>query len=633
MNYFVADLRKQPKLVLRGVMLIGTLILFSNIAFQDYLTWLYNKMFLVVVPVFLTAHALSQDYEHNREGILFTTNTPIYNQMLKRFLYGWFCGQLVVLLSFISAYVFGLEESFISYLTLLINSSFLSVIGLTAGNITKRSLVGYGIPLSYWMIQAVAGFRANELIKYVSVLINIELKNEVIWGNLVVLTLISIVLLLYNIWYIGKGENIRGLLIKFATVFFAVISLTGGIYYYNTVYYPSTIQYKILNNTQVDTFFVVDTKNTVVTNFLKGRNINYKSLDTLGDQKLNNKNIVYIIENKKKPERFNFVNVNRFGVEINQLLIEQGKAVGVIKLSTASEGSYEVLLESNHWSEGDLKCLFEQKMGNFVVVNKGKVIGYSNFDLIRNNIVSNLKIIRPSIVMKKGDVRVVYRGLSIDKVEHILNIWSEVYSAFKKLGITKDVKSTLYIQTGEFEPKRADAVNIYISSQKDFLSPQYGGQDWVRYIAMTTIEDSLFRKIDDENIRSAWSNYVFDSWFIPLIQDKELLAQYNLQSPPKEYYEEFASLLEKDNSTFTILDFANLGLYIGYFSDQNREKSASIISEIMSSSTVVDLSKLEEIFKKYYEHDNVEKIFKIYSNSRKAALLYNTKGWVDDMDK
>lgn len=205
--------KTRPKTLLLGTILLFLYTLLANLAFNDTVTWFYIKLFIIVFPVFYTGNVISNEYEYGRSGIIFTSKTPIYMQGLTHFLSALFANCIMIIVMYLSAYVVGLEYNFWGFITLIAYASFLSVLAFTFSNLTKKNAVGYAVAILYWGLFFMAGTKANELLMPISTLININLQYDIVWYNVLSMLSFSLILLLFNIWWLGRGEGIRKTLV------------------------------------------------------------------------------------------------------------------------------------------------------------------------------------------------------------------------------------------------------------------------------------------------------------------------------------------------------------------------------------------------------------------------------------
>lgn len=201
--------KTRSKTLLLGTILLFLYTLVCTLGFKDAISWFYIKLFVIVFPVFYTGNVLSEEYEHNRSYIIFTTKTPIYVQGFTQFLSALGANCVMIFIMYISAYMAGLEHSLLGVFPLLAYTCFLSALAFTFSNLTRKNAVGFAVALLYWGLFFMAGTKANEMLMPLSTLININLQYDIVWYNVLSMLSFAIMLFLFNIWFIGKGEGIR----------------------------------------------------------------------------------------------------------------------------------------------------------------------------------------------------------------------------------------------------------------------------------------------------------------------------------------------------------------------------------------------------------------------------------------
>ncbi|WP_099188430.1 ABC transporter permease [Tepidibacter mesophilus] len=189
------------------ILSIFVLSAFYSYITNDYTTWSFTKYSLQLLPAFFICHAISEVYENDREGILFTSSTPIFKQMKKRIKWGIMFSQITIFILFAIAIYIGLEIGWSKWIITSINSLFLSTIGLTMANLFKKSMAGYASVILYWGLCLVGGSKLAEKMWLISISMNTEIYYKTIWESLSVMSLISCILYILNIFYIGKKEK------------------------------------------------------------------------------------------------------------------------------------------------------------------------------------------------------------------------------------------------------------------------------------------------------------------------------------------------------------------------------------------------------------------------------------------
>ncbi|MGL4738201.1 MAG: hypothetical protein ACRCW2_12190 [Cellulosilyticaceae bacterium] len=120
--------KTHPKTLLLGTGVIFFYTLIATLGMKDIVSWFYIKLIITILPVFYAGNAISNEYEYNREGILFTSKTPIYMQGLTRFSTALFANCIMITLMYLSAYASGLEHNLLGFVPLIAYACFLSIL-------------------------------------------------------------------------------------------------------------------------------------------------------------------------------------------------------------------------------------------------------------------------------------------------------------------------------------------------------------------------------------------------------------------------------------------------------------------------------------------------------------------------
>jgi hypothetical protein len=627
--------KMQSKIIIRGMMVFIILSIVGNIS-RDYNTWHYMKGLLIVMPVFLISNILSEEYACFREGILFTCRMPVYRQMLKRFLWSWAFSQVLILIAYLSAFFVGLEYNFSRYIALMIISTFLSLLGLTASNISRKSLVGFAIPLAYWGLQMVLGFKFNESIKLFSVIVNVEIITQMVWMNLIVLFILSVIMLIFNIWYVGKGEKIRIPLLKYSAIVLVVAFMGTGICYF-IHYSKDTAASKILRDK--DTIFVIDSDNSSVYEFVNNRKINYTHLKDFDIKKTDN-NIVFITESNSPnlkiiKEKNNFmkkINTNNEGVEVDDISVLNGSAYRAVCLNPENNKQQLVYMESTCWNEKSLELLFNEKRGNFIAVKDDICLAKSYYNVKNISSLSDkikLRYKNSWLMKKKGDVRVLFRDIPKAgvKIDDIVDIWAITYEELNKRVKEKiDVNTLQMYYRDNGENLHKNAVKVEIRDRRSFEPAKFTREPFVEIIPDSAIEQLIFKNIEDNAIKGAWSDYLKNTIIIQAFgerADKEFLEinyHKDIRNYPKEYIENIENRMKSisNKEDYKISDAYYVAVYMLNSLYNNTEDLSTFIDEIYRTENKINNKELESILSKYCRETKISGLFDIYNKASKV---------------
>ncbi|WP_027626359.1 ABC transporter permease [Clostridium lundense] len=223
---------KQQSKLLVLIVLVLALLNVLTIVMKDDITWGYYTMLYCILPVVFTANIFSREIENKTDFLIFTSRTPKYIILIKKFLCNWLAIEALISLLYIIAFAFGLETSFKKLLSIFIYSTILSLVGLIAALISKKTLIGYGIPIGIWTAQMLAGTRWSQEHSLISVVINIFLDTSV-WSNLLFLGALIVPLAMFCVFIVSKGENGRKNIILVGTAF-SIIIISLNLFAYNS---------------------------------------------------------------------------------------------------------------------------------------------------------------------------------------------------------------------------------------------------------------------------------------------------------------------------------------------------------------------------------------------------------------
>lgn len=209
MFQFKLAYKMRSKTLLIGTLLLAAYTVLGVVGLKDGVSWFYIKLFLPILPVFYASNVVSEEYEHSRAGIIFTTCTPIYIQVIKRFLSALFLNCGLISFLYICAYSVGFEKSLLGIFPMLAYTCFFCTLGLTFCNLTHKNAVGYAVVVLYWGLFFMVGNKANEVMMPISTMINMDLYYDIVWYNVLCMFALALILFLFNIWLVGRGEGIR----------------------------------------------------------------------------------------------------------------------------------------------------------------------------------------------------------------------------------------------------------------------------------------------------------------------------------------------------------------------------------------------------------------------------------------
>ncbi|MFD3158716.1 hypothetical protein ACFIJ5_18050 (plasmid) [Haloimpatiens sp. FM7330] len=631
----------QSKIVRRGVIgIVGAAILLILLNRKPVL-WNSIKIFFIIIPLFLTVNVLSDEYIQHREGILFTCKTPIYKQMLIRFFHGWIFSEGAILICYLFALALGLEYNLEKFLAILIISTFLSMLGLTFSNLSKKPLLGYIVPIAYWVLFLAQGARFNEKFMGISVMINLILTSQMVWSNIISLSVFSIILLLFNIWYIGKGEKIRKPLLKGSCGALAAIFIIFLIFSYN-INSKRTIAQRIIKNTK-DTIYVLACDDNEAKKFLEDRGIKYVSLKNLNYDNLDKSNAVFIsdtnCENIKKDIGFkNKIKIDDDGISIDDFNIVDGSSYRVTAQNPRNIKKSIVFMESKDWTENELKALFDKKTGNFIALKDDTCLFKSNYSLKNpDSMIDNMEMAYKGawLMKKKEDVKIMYRNIPKAKVtvDDLLDIW---YVSHKELNamVEDDIDvDTLQIYFMDNPSNLSDnALKIRVRDRRKFDAPT-GNNTWIQDIAQSAIDDILLKNISDKDLKSGWGYYLFNTRIVTALAgdlDKYIL-DYNyreVNGDIRDFYGNYADSLSKEvkriekdiSSKRSNIDYASANIL--YSIDNEKSDLYKLIDTIYKSDTPIDKVGFEKIFNSKFALD--DNPINFYSEVKEKCDNYGT---------
>ncbi|WP_105615853.1 ABC transporter permease [Vallitalea okinawensis] len=188
--------------------------------------WLMVQYVLLLVPTFFIGSVISEVFENKREGFLFVSKTPAYRQLITRVLWGIFYSQAYIGILFLIAILTGTEISALRWVIVSVDSMFLAMLALTAANITRNSLYGYGLVIIYWGLNLLLGSVFAEKIWFMSIFLNLSLMYTTHYNSLMTLTQFTLLLFLFNVIWLSRFEKAWRFLLKFTSL---ILVITLGI--------------------------------------------------------------------------------------------------------------------------------------------------------------------------------------------------------------------------------------------------------------------------------------------------------------------------------------------------------------------------------------------------------------------
>lgn len=641
LNY---NFRIQSPVIRAAIIVVALACILLLIISKENDGWNKLKMFLSLIPLFLIVNVLSEEYVQNREGILFTCKTPIYKQMLTRILYAWIFSEVVLFICYLAAFINGNENNFHRFLPILIMSTFLSLLGLTASNLSKKPLLGFIVPMGYWIFFILQGAKFNETFNFVS-FINLMLTSQMIWVNLISLSLISIVLLVFNIWYVGKGEKIRKPLLRYTFGVVVFIICIMGIHSHY-IYNRSIVQSKLMNNK--DTIYILDERSPKVEKFLQNKGVKYSIMENFNINNFGKNNIVFICNKnckdiKKDIKVLDYINFNDDGLQINDFNIVDASCFRFTAANPGNNKKHIVFMQSKNWTDEELNLLFNEKKGNFIAAKGNSCLFESNYNLKKDySMTDNLKIHDEGawLMKSKKDVKIMYRYTPKAKVtiDDLLDTWYVVHKELKKTTGEDLAVNTLQIYD-RYKPINlsSNALKIGINDIRSFDAPQSSMDErWTQTIAVEALENIVFKNIKDEKIRGGWSEYLFYTRMIPAFKElKKEILDYNYKMTNgniTEFYGDYyKSLQEKINTAKnkTYIDEDNIqvaGNNILYSFDDKKDSLYKIVRMIYKSKYPINESQLEKMCSENYDAGETQSVFKFYDEVKETCGKYGGLG-------
>ncbi|MEF9951078.1 MAG: DMT family transporter [Clostridium sp.] len=636
---FIYYLKIQSNMVLRGLIIFCIVSLISILVLKDITTWGFIKIACIIIPMFVSTSSLVDIYENKMDGILFSSLKPKHEQVIIKFLYGWGLAEVMVFVLYIVAYFANLEDGFLTWIYILIYSTFLSSLGFFISVFAKTYLVSIIVPLAYWAVQLLGGIRFNEVIKPVSIVIGMELNEKIIWSNIIVISLLSIVFCWISLWILSKGEkfqiklrNVTGVI----TVILACILI--GYTYFD--YKKDTQQYEVINNKLNNSIYVLETDSDVVKDYLKSRGFKYISISQLTTKDLNN-NIVYITSKDsqlRKAPKFIRDEISNIRSENNIITFDRVgvsdiRGFRILDTNNINPNKSVIYMYSDIWDKEQLDLLFNKKEGNFVAVSN-KILAESNYSKFTiNNLLENIELYQDTnFIQSKNSTYIKYRNKEHVKIGEILDIWNNVYLATKEYVLDKNKINTLQLYEDKLnENNNVGKLILPVKSAKNFKSYKTGGMNWINEISILAIENMIFKNVKDEELRYSWSYYYYNR-MLALDKLNNINKQYIKDNYEYDIYEEAKEYINSIHSLDTNIDSYEFGddFYIGskildYILESNKQNSEKAIKDIGHSVNGIYMDNIVDILSEGNNSEKVEEIVSSYQKAKSFSQLYNTK--------
>lgn len=636
MNFYYY-IKTQPKLAIKGVIIYVLMIFVSIVFFQDYTTWKILKASLILLPIFFTANTLSDDIEQSRDGMLFTARKPIYQQMLLKFTTSWLFCQILLLILFSSAYITGMETSFMGWLVILINSTFLSLLGLTAGNLSRHTLVGYSIPLGYWVVQMMAGLKINEAIAPLSVILNLELTRNLHWGSMQTLAILSVILMMFNLWYVSKGEGLRRYLLLYTLpVILLLVLIGGGIFYYHDLR-TATIQTKIIQGSPEQRIIVLDNVSPVVAEYLQEHGYSFFTPEELKATDWVDHHLIWIAETdsqaknemRKHTDLLEVVQVIPDGVQLNEYCVSGGKAFRMLLTNPVNVKKYVIYFESAEWNPTQLALLFKEERGNILIVDDKDWLVKSNYSTEHPNLSSTqLNLNEQTWLMAEADgVEIRFRNISIEHIEQFLAICSVVQKELRPFMPTPLAFKPLQIYYKNPGKLDKESYRVEVRSKRDLQPKREGGRDWVRDLSMVYLNPLLIN-IEDSNLRYSWANYLLNTRLLPAMQQKlgdlYMFGDLNKLHSKSQYLADLEALMKTERK-IQYYDVASAGAAILYTFEKNSGNLVGIIREIAQEKEALAEEIIIDMLGRYINSLNLAVPINLYHEANEDAKSFKAQ--------
>ena len=611
---------------IKYIMVILLLLVIVTSIMGDSYTWTMLKLTLVVLPSLFTVDIISEVYEKKLEGMIFLTSTPLYKQFIKRFLAGILLGGIAIITSFSIAALGKLTTFTItSCLLILLSSIYIALLGVTFSNITKKSILGFFISIIFIGIFMTSS-DFNERYLLISPLINsLYITQDFYLSNILSLTIMSLLLFYFNIFWLSKGEKIR----ETASILFLILFvIIGSILFGNFAYgnYERNKLNRIVGNLENETQYILLIENKAVKDFMVKKGFAY-SEDINKIKGYKDKNIV-IISDKKNLDLLNIDNLSfvENGINFDGKIILNGSAICIAKDNLYNKNKKSIFFISNNWNEKQLKMFFDGGLDNLVIMDdKDWLLKSKNTNIKNTN--RNIELNENTWYTDSYEnTRIIYRYMtSSEKKNEISKIWNIVYKNLVDLTKNNKVDNLLQlrmISNLQYDellyPERFNIETLKIR----FNSHKEGGKDWTEYITQEALEKILFKNISNSNMVGGFSDYIRINFIMPSLFDslgeeywKENIdkLRYYIPNENKDYYiKDITTTLNKSEFN-SIYDSSDIAAYIlnrcyeidsSYFS--------KVLNDIYSSENKeLEVMDIQNIIRKYYSNE-LDELFEKY---------------------
>lgn len=589
-------------------------------------SWGFTVIALTILPSFLTYNIISEVYEYTREGIVFTTKTPIYEQLIKRFMLRWGVGVGIITIIYTIGYMKGFEDDFFIYFVIILYATFLSLLGVTFSNLLKNSVMGVAIILIFWGSSLFTTIFVNkDLLWPISVSLNLQVRENIFWNNLISISAMIVLLIIFNLWYVSKGEKARLLL---GIISLVLIGTSSSYLIINQVKYFKgyTIQSSVVNNNS-DLLYVVLSQDREVKEYFSKRNIDY--ITSINNKKIKQNNVIIIKDRDQNCRYFNEeeIKVTEQGVQIGKITVDQANAYKIIKRNPINNKKNMIIMESNNWTEKQIKSLVNQNKGNLLVVKDDK--SYAKIDYIDN---FNMKDIESKITVfdtqgwlkiKTNSVKVKYRNLTIDQAKYIGELWEVVHKELEKIFKSK-ISNTIQVCY------KKDKVNVTydipthkLISIKDFDKADVAGRSLLFNMSISVIRNYILKNIKDNEIRESLSKFITRTKIFEQVKEnlpEAYITKNYFMDDDRNNMQEY---LESIKNSYEHVDLEVLGKnriyidYIFYYLDQKGfdlcnndmyfdKKEISVYELKNLTSKKLKDDKLVELWNNYIKEKNKE---------------------------
>lgn len=576
-----------------------------------------ERTFIILLPVFFTSNIISDEYENHREGLIFVTSTPIYKQSIIKFVYGFLLSQCCIFIAYISAYAVHLETSFTHWFIMVIYSLFLSLLGLTVSNLTRQSLLGFGITLMYWIVMVTMGFSMNQSLWFLSVVLNTNLNTQVVWGNVWSLCILSYVLIIFNICLVGRGEKIRKPLLMVNAIL--LIATVGAIYSYQYFLHKGAgttadiIAAAQEQNTTQDTIVIIDGNNEVVEQELRQRGIQYSTLQDVQSEQLAQHNIMLIssrdaVGKDNEADSLGYVSpvtVTDMGISVGKKEIYQADSYRLLSSNPLNDHNKLVYFYANEWTTSAISYMLDHVSEGFLALYEDKPVAVSHY-ISEQELGERLELKDEDHWFVKGNesAKVLYQSLSEAQGDQFLEIWGLLSQQINRMLPQSSHMNTLQVSDGRnvgvasAEKRSSDILRIKYYSLKELEPYRSGGRDWIEKISITMLTKTQLQTVENKLGDDFWHNN-YEVAFSDMSKELSEEGKNFLENP---------QLLGRESANSLIY-------YLISLVDQSSQLD-SLLKDIASASKVDD-EQLRALFAKYVPSVEVKTILDLYEQNTK----------------